>query len=143
MIINNYSLVNRINILNKYGAKRLPQRISYAITKDLIVMEKEYDVYVKALNNLFNRYNESLIRDDNGEVIVDESGIPTVSDDSADEFRKELSDLLNIEIDIDIYTIDESCFDYDDNDGKYDALSSNDIRILQSIICNKWFNYID
>lgn len=137
MTINNYSLVNRINILNKYGTKRLPQRISYAITKDLIVMEKEYDVYIKALNNLFNRYNDSLIRGDDGEVIVDESGIPAISDDSADEFRKELSDLLNIEIDIDIYTVDESCFDYDDNGGRYDALSPNDIRILQSIICDK------
>lgn len=137
MKISNYILVNRMNALNNYSTKRLPQRISYAITKNLIVMEKEYDVYIKLLKNLFEKYNDNFIHDENGEVIVDSTGIPAVKDDADDAFKNELSELLNVEIDIDIYTVDEECFDYDDNSGKYDALTSNDIRILQSILCNK------
>lgn len=137
MIINNLTLINRINALNNYSEKKLPQRISYAITKNLVVMGKEYDVYTQLLNNLLSKYNDDLKHDENGEVALDATGMPIVNEECAAAFRRELSDLLGVEIDLDAYIIDENNFDYDDNDGRYDALSPNDIRILQSILCNE------
>ena len=42
---------------------------------------------------------------------------------------------LNIEFDIDLFTISEECFNYDDTIGKYDVLSPSEIMFLQSFLC--------
>ena len=48
---------------------------------------------------------------------------------------QKVNDLLNIEFDIDLFTISEECFNYDDTIGKYDVLSPSEIMFLQSFLC--------
>ena len=51
MKTNNFIIINLLNVLNGYGNKRLPQKISYAITRNLMVIEKEYKKYIDAKVN--------------------------------------------------------------------------------------------
>ena len=136
MKITNIKLVNVANILDKYTKKKLPQKISYAITKNLMRISSEYGVYEAQLKKLFSEFDDHIKKDENGNMKMNDKGVPIVDSSVADKFYKELSDLLHIEIDIDLYQIDPDVFDYDDN-GNYDPLSAEDIISLQSIICKQ------
>ena len=51
-------------------------------------------------------------------------------------FTEEVNDLLNIELNINLFTVDEDVFNYDDSD-KYTSLTPVEIMQLQSILCIK------
>ena len=63
--------------------------------------------------------------------------IPIVDSKVAKEFNDEIYNLLNIEIEIKLYCIPESTFDYEDNANRYDSLSATDIMNLQAVLCNQ------
>lgn len=134
MKITNYALVGLVNELGQYTEKKLPQKISYAITRNIMLATKEYQVYETQLNKVMNSYADNMVKDDNGNVKTNNIGIPFVEESCREDFNREIEELLNFEIEIEIYTVDESVFDYDDN-GKYDVLTVNDILFLQSILC--------
>lgn len=133
----NFVITNILNILNKFGDKRLPQKISYAITKNIITINKEYQVYETQLKKLFEQYNEYIQKDEHGEPKFTQNGIPIVDKSVEKEFNDKVEELINFEIDVELYHIDADVFDYDDTVGKYDVLSANDILILQSVLCEK------
>lgn len=137
MKLTNFSIVNIINTLEKFAEKKLPQKISYAIMRNLILLQKDYDCYTKSLNKLFNDYNEHMVRDKNNNVMNNDMGIPIVDNDVEKEFNEEISNLLNIEIELELYHISENVFDYEDNTNRYDPLSATDIMNLQAVLCNQ------
>jgi len=137
MKITNFNFVNTMNTLNSFGDKKLPQKISYAITKNLITLQKEYEVYVKMLNDLYTKYDADIIHDENGERIVDKQGIPELKKEAKEAFFNELTEFLNMEIDIDMYLIPDDVFNYDDMSGRYDAMSASDIIMLRNILCEQ------
>ena len=132
----NFTLVNMVNALQNYSDKKLPQKISFAITRNLIKISKEYDVYDTQLKKLFESYSDHMVKDDEGNIQTYDSGIPIVDDSIKAEFDEQISELLNIEIEVDMYYIDPDVFDYDDK-GIYDAMSAQDIMVLQSILCKQ------
>lgn len=136
MKMTNFTLVNMVNALQNYSDKKLPQKISFAITRNLIKISKEYDVYDTQLKKLFESYSDHMVKDDEGNIQTYDSGIPIVDDSIKVEFDEQISELLNIEIEVDMYYIDPDVFDYDDK-GIYDAMSAQDIMVLQSILCKQ------
>lgn len=136
MKMTNFTLVNMVNALQNYSDKKLPQKISFAITRNLMKISKEYDVYDSQLKKLFESYSDHMVKDDNGNMQTYDSGIPIVDDSIKAEFDEQISELLNIEIEVDMYYIDPDVFDYDDK-GIYDAMSAQDIMVLQSILCKQ------
>ena len=136
MKFSNIEIVNMMNLLEKYSNSKLPQKIGYAITRNLIMISKEYQVYETQLKKIFDTYDEYVIKDNEGNAVVNDFGIPTVKEEKSDEFYKELTDLLNIKIDLNLYWIDEEVFNYDDAAGLYDALPAKEILTLQSILCD-------
>ena len=136
MKITNFTMINMINILQSYSDKKLPQKISFAITRNLMKITKEYSVYDTQLKKLFESYSDHMVKDDDGNVQTYDSGIPIVDDSIKAEFDEQISELLNIEIEVDMYYIDPDVFDYDDK-GIYDAMSAQDIMVLQSILCKQ------
>ena len=134
--MNNYDLIQIINTLSRYENTKFPQKISYAITKNLMALQKEYAVYNSQLNKLFQKYDDDAIHQD-GEVVKDINGAPIIKDEATRmQFHTELADLLNIEVeDTSLYTIDPETFNYDDSSGKYDAMTPTDIAVLQTILC--------
>lgn len=134
MKMTNLSLVNYLNALSSYVDMKLPQKINYAIARNIAKISRDYNIYNNQLQKLFENYKDHMIKDEKGAVKYSEFGLPCVDNSVKEEFNKQIEDLLNIEIDVDLYYIDKSYFDYEDN-GIYDVLSANDIIKLQSIIC--------
>lgn len=138
MKVKNCTLVDMINILDNCAEKRLPQKISYAITRNLILLQKDYNCYIKSLNKLFIDYDKYMVRDENKNIINNDRGIPMVESSVEEEFNEEISTLLNIEVEIEpLYYIPENVFDYEDNVNRYDSLSAIDIMNLQAVLCNQ------
>lgn len=135
MKMTNLVMVNLMNTLQAYGTKKLPQKISFAITRNLMKISKEYEAYDSQLKKLFESYSDHIIKDENGNNKINASGIPIVDDSVKTEFNEQIKDLLDIEIEIDLYLIDPEVFNYDDK-GIYDAMSAQDIIVLQSVLCD-------
>lgn len=135
MKTDNGTLVTIINILNKCGQKKLPQKISYAITKNIINLDADYQCYTKSIQKIISDYEKYTIKDKDGNDVISDVGLPVVDDEHMADYISEVNELLGIEIDVDIYTIDESLFDYDD--AKYDVLTAREILQLQNILCKK------
>lgn len=129
-------MVNIINTLDSYGEKKLPQKIGYAITRNLMTLSTDYKYYTDELNKLFKKYEDYMVKDNDNNVIYNDIGIPIIEKEKSKDYEEELTDLLNIEIEVNIYTIPIDVFNYADNVGKYDSLSAKDIMNLQSILCD-------
>ena len=54
MKIKNLELIVIINILSSFNDKKLPQKISYAITRNYMILEKEYQYYDKEEQQLLH-----------------------------------------------------------------------------------------
>lgn len=135
MVLKNKEILANVNTLDRYCAKRFPQRISYAITRNAKIFADEIDTYNKELKKILDNYREYYVMGDNGEPKIDEaSGLPEIAPEHANDFMLEIMELLEIEIDVKPYFIDESLFDYDGE--KYDAMSAIDIMNLQNVLCN-------
>lgn len=135
MKLTNLQIINYMNVLEAYAQKKIPQKISYAITHNFMIISKEYQIYESQLKKIFDIYKDHMLVDDDGNYRLNQNGIPMVEESITEEFNEQINDLLNIEIEVQIYTIDFALFDYDDRNGLYDTLSANDILVLQSVLC--------
>lgn len=134
MNITNAEVINILNILDDYSDKKLPQKISYAITRNLMLLKKDYECYISELNKLFHKYDNHIVRDEaNARIMFNDEGIPIIDEEMSHDFQNELNSLLNIEINTELYTVSFDTFDY--NDERYDALAAKDILTLQSVLC--------
>lgn len=134
MKVTNFVLVNMMNTLQGYSSKKLPQKIGYAITRNLMNISKEYEVYDTQLKKIFEAYSDHIVKDKDGNVQTNPNGIPVVDAPVSGEFNEQITELLNIEIEVELYHVDQSAFDYEDRDA-YDAMSAQDIMFLISILC--------
>lgn len=134
MKLTNREIIGLLNTLTSFGDKKLPQRISFAITKNISILTKEYSVYEQAMKKLMKRYDSDIVKDDEGIPVCDSDGIPKLKANEK-EFRDEINDLLGISVDVEIYHIDENVFDYDDVNARFDPMSPTQILVLQSILC--------
>lgn len=135
MKINNMKLIQSINILQEYMTKRLPQKISYAIMRNFSTLSEEYKFYQKQYQKILEEYKEKIELDDNGDMKFDSNGVPVVSDDkSRNEIYNALSELLRIDIDVNLYLINDEDFNYEDSD-RYDVLTPAEIYNLKILLC--------
>ena len=134
MKIQNAILITYMNILGLYADKKLPQKICYAITKNILLIENELAAYQKSLSKIIEKYNDYIEKDENDETILLPIGVPQVDDKHKDDYIREINELLSIEVDVNLYKIDENNFDYVDSE-RYDILSAKDIITLRNILC--------
>ena len=133
--MNYKKLISTLNIFNKHKNSKLPQKLCYAITKNYLSLNKEYEVYRETLKKVMDSFESYFERDDNGNPVVNSNGVPVILDEEvAKEMDAQIVELLNTEIDIDIYTVEFDMFNYDDK-GIYDVLSMEDIIELSSVLC--------
>ena len=135
MKMSNYTMVNVLNTLNSFGNKKLPQKISYAITRNIMIFRKEYEFYEREFGKLLVKYDKDIENDVDGNMVHNKDGVPVVNGEASKDFYNELNELLMIELDISIYQISPEVFDYEDSE-RYDAMSASEIIQLQSIICD-------
>ena len=138
MKIKNITLINMYNTLDKCGVYKFPQKIAYAIMKNIKILQSDVETYEVSFKKLEEKYNDQIQKDENGEIKRGANGSPIFkSNKDAEEFFKEYSELADIEIEVDLYQIDEELFNYDDSNGKYDSLTPKDAFALQSILCKQ------
>lgn len=135
MKIKNIQVILAMNTLSSFASKRLPQKISYAIIKNDSILSKEYEVYARQLEKLILEYRDYAIQGDDGEYLTQPNGLPIIQEEFNEQFHSKVNELLNIEIEVDLYHIDESCFNYDDVKNRYDILSPVEIKQLSDILC--------
>lgn len=135
MKVKNIELLNMNNTLNQFIDKKLPQRIGFAITKNLVEFSNELKCYNEQINKLFDNYKEYFEKDDDGNIKYNRNSVPVVYDSHREAFLSELNELLSIEVEINIWTIPEELFDYEDKDGRYDTISPKEMVVLQTILC--------
>lgn len=137
MKLTNFTVITMLNILDKFVKKKLPQKISYAITRNILLLQEDYHCYMKSLDKLFSDYDKYIVKDEKNHIMHNDMGIPIVENKVEKEFHQEIENLLNIEIEKDLYSISEESFDYEDTTNRYDSLSAVDIMNLQAILCNQ------
>lgn len=133
----NYELVQVVNAMKNLANKRYPQKISYALMKSIIALEKESEIYTKQLESLTKKYkdDDKFVLDDKGEIVVNKNGIPKTKDEYTEEYSKELAELLSFVVEIEMPVISEEEFDYSDE--KYDVLTPTEMIMLTNLICAK------
>lgn len=132
--VTNFELVQIANLIKGLETKRFPQKLSYAIMKSIINISKEVEIYTKQLNAIIEAYKKSdkLVLDDRGEIVFENNGIPKVKTEFVDSFAKELDELLNFKVTVEVPKISEEMFDYDE-EGRYDVLTPSEMIVLMTL----------
>ena len=129
----NIDVVQIVTFLDKISERKLPQKINYAIMRNLDNFQKENQFYEKSLNKIIESYKDFLLKDSDGNLVISKIGIHTVDESHIEDYNNEISELISLEVDVKIYQVPESIFDYEDSNGKYDTLSGSEILKLVKI----------
>ena len=129
----NIDVVQIVTFLDKISERKLPQKINYAIMRNLDNFQKENQFYEKSLNKIIESYKDFLVKDSDGNLVISKLGIPAVDESHIEDYNNEISELISLEVDVKIYQVPESIFDYEDSNGKYDTLSGSEILKLVKI----------
>ena len=131
----NIQILDNLNFLQKFEDKIYPQRLSYGILKNLQILSKEQEIYTKALQKIVTAYNDKVEKDEEGNDLYEDNGLPKIVEECREGFYKEINDLLLLEVEIFPYYIQEEIFDYENPTGRYDSLTPRDMFMLMSILC--------
>ena len=131
MKITNRQVIEFINsvIANKLASKRLPVKVAYAISRNLDKMNNIITSYETARKTLLDQYAE---KDKEGKAKV-KDGNYVIQEDQKQAFSDEMKELLDIENEIDLYTINMDEVEKCDTD-KYDSLTTADLMTLDIMI---------
>ena len=118
---------DKYQAFNKIIAKKLPIKLSYAISKNMTTLENVAKVIDDDRIKLAQTYAEK--NEDGSPKVINNSYVI----DDIESFNKELSEYYKTEIDIDICKVNSSILDKLD-DPKYDVLSPSEIMTLQFML---------
>lgn len=94
-------LVDSANLLGAINHKQgLPRKMSYAIAKNTKKIESELNIYNKERQKLIDKY---CIKDEEGKNKIDENNQLRIADEHLEVWSKDLEELLNIEVEINIH----------------------------------------
>ena len=100
MKITNRRIVNDSNFLESLMHRQFPVKISYAISKNISKLESDLKIYNSEREKIINKYCK---KDEEGNLVIDESNNYSIEEEYIDICNKELNELLDIEVDIDIH----------------------------------------
>lgn len=131
MKITNRQVIEFINSVrdNKLASKRLPVKVAYAISRNLDKMNNIITSYETARKTLLDQYAE---KDEEGKAKV-KDGNYVIQEDQKQAFSDEMKELLEVENEIDLHTINMDEVEKCDTD-KYDSLTTADLMTLDIMI---------
>lgn len=131
MKITNRQVIEFINNVsaNKLASKRLPVKVAYAISRNLDKMNNIITSYETARKTLLDQYAE---KDEEGKAKV-KDGNYVIQEDQKQAFSDEMKELLEVENEIDLHTINMDEVEKCDTD-KYDSLTTADLMTLDIMI---------
>lgn len=101
MKLSNEKIINSIGALNKLSNMELPIKLSYALSKNITKINMELEVYNNERQKLIEKYGA---KDEEGKLEAREDGTIDIVD--SENWNRDLKELLEIETDVDIHTID-------------------------------------
>lgn len=101
MKLTNERIVNTINVLGKLNNTALPVRVAYAVSKNIDKIERELKAYNIEKSKLLDKYAE---KNKNGEIII-ENGHFKIKEECAENWNREIRELLEIENEVEIHMI--------------------------------------
>lgn len=121
----------KVIALGQLGAKKLPVKLSYAVSKNKKVLTSELQTFSEARTKICTDNAE---KDENGNPRVDESNSYMFPDDETRErVVNEVTELINSEIDVDILTVPIDVVEKCDNDG-FDNLTASEMESIEFMI---------
>lgn len=93
-------ILNDTNSLVAISQKQLPVKVSYAIAKNIKKLENELKIYNEEREKLIDKY---CIKDDEGKNVIDENNNLKIANEHLEAWNKEINELMDIEVDIDIH----------------------------------------
>lgn len=131
MKITNRQVIEFINSVsaNKLASKRLPVKVAYAISRNLDKMNNIITSYETARKTLLDQYAE---KDEEGKAKM-KDGNYVIQEDQKQAFSDEMKELLEVENEIDLHTINMDEVEKCDTD-KYDSLTTADLITLDIMI---------
>lgn len=110
--------------------KNLPARLSYAIGKNILNLESEFNELESARHKLAEQYAK---KDENGNPVIENGEY--VFDENEEAFNKEYKDLLDMEVEINILTLPVDIIDLFE-DIRYDTPSPLDMISIDFMLVN-------
>ncbi len=95
----NKEILGKLNVLGELTAKKLPVKVSYAIGKNISKVERELKHYNKERQKLIEEY---CLKEDDGTLKITE-GNYDIDPKRLEDFNKEINELQEIEVEIDIH----------------------------------------
>ncbi|AMN31766.1 DUF1617 family protein [Clostridium perfringens] len=95
----NKEILEKVNVLGELTARKLPVKVSYAIGKNISKVERELKLYNKERQKLIEEY---CLKEDDGTLKITE-GNYDIDPKRLDDFNKEINELQEIEVEIDIH----------------------------------------
>lgn len=120
-------LVDKYQVFGDIAAKKLPVKLSYAISKNMMALEKEAKIIDDNRIKLAQTYSEK--NEDGTPKVVNNSYV--VSD--IESFNKELNEYYKTDVDVEICKVSSNELDKLD-DPRYDVLSPAEITALQFML---------
>lgn len=100
MKLSNRKIVNVINGIGPIATMSMPVKASYAISKNIIKLEKEAEIYNIEREKLLDKYAE---KDEEGKLIT-EGGNINIKAECITDWNRDITELLNIEVEVDVHT---------------------------------------
>lgn len=100
MKLTNRKVVNDANFLESLIHRQFPVKVSYAISKNVSKLEHELKIYNSEREKIINKYCK---KDEEGNLVIDENNNYNIEKESIDVCNKELNELLDIEIEVNIH----------------------------------------
>ena len=117
--------------LLKISEKTFPAKVSYAIARNLKLLEKEYKDLEEQRMKICESYAD---KDEDGKAITQEKDGNTVyvfSGKAQEQLNKEYAELLDEEIDIDIHTVDAGELDKCEESERFDIPTAADYMAME------------
>lgn len=114
--------------------KSLPPKLNYAITKNVKAFKKEILDYERIREDTIKKFCE---KDENGNIVFETTKAgkrPKMSDEEEKIVLKELSDIMEMEVDINIMKVPFSAIEQCEESERYHILTGKEIMILDFMI---------
>lgn len=100
MQLSNEKIVSLFSVLTSLKGVKLPIKVSFAVKKNILKMEKVVAAFYEEHNNMIDRYCE---RDENNQIKV-KDGVYIIK--NKEEWNRDIKDLLEIENEVDLHLIE-------------------------------------
>lgn len=128
MKMQNKEIVGFLNTCVSMKNKSLPVRLAYAIKKNVAAVQEAASAYTAEREELIRRYAK---KDENGEIMTEDDCY--IMEDK-ERFGEDMSELLNIETEVEIHTVSISVVEKCDEDSKYDSLTMAELDVIDFML---------